>query len=35
MIPDQDEPTEEIEKMLFAKVKSLDLVVELLKKEAE
>lgn len=30
MIPDQDEPTEEIEKMLFAKVKSLDLVVELL-----
>ncbi len=30
MIPDQDEPTKEIEKMLFAKVKSLDLVVELL-----
>ena len=35
MIPDQDEPTKEIEEMLFAKVKSLDLVVELLKKEAE
>mgnify|MGYP003290243570 CR=1 FL=1 len=35
MIPDQDEPTKEIEEMLFAKVKSLDLVVELLKKEVE
>ena len=30
MIPDQDEPTEEIEKMLFAQVKSLDLVVGLI-----
>lgn len=35
MIPDQDEPTKEIEKMLFAKVERLDLVVELLKKEVE
>ena len=30
MIPDQDEPTKEIETMLFAKVESLDFVVELL-----
>ena len=30
MIPDQDEPTKEIEKMLFAKVERLDFVVELL-----
>ena len=30
MIPDQDEPTKEIEKMLFAKVERLDMVVQLL-----
>ena len=30
MIPDQDEPTKEIEQMLFAKVERLDFVVELL-----
>ena len=35
MIPDQDEPSKEIEDMLFAKVERLDFVVELLKKETE
>ena len=32
MIPDQDEPTEETEKMLFAKVERLDLVIGLLER---
>ena len=30
MIPDQDEPTKELEQMLFAKVERLDFVVDLL-----
>lgn len=32
MIPDQDQPDEEIKKLLFAKVERLDLVIELIEK---
>lgn len=35
MIPDQDEPSKELENMLFAKVQRLDLVVDLLEKDME